>query len=221
MTVEDTKYYVYAHYRKSDNKVFYVGKGHGRRYKRVGKTQRSNLWSKIAKKHGYYHKIWAENLTEQQAFDMEKEWIALYGRINIKTGFLANLTEGGEGASGRIATEEQIKAQKERYTEEYREKLRIAHLGYVMPEEQKEKIAAGHKNKPKSVQHSRNVGLAHIRKVIAAGKLPGAVFNKTVNCWVARTTFDGQFYHLGCYQTAEEAHEVWCEFRRKNELPTA
>jgi hypothetical protein len=48
---------------------------------------------------------------EADAFNLERELIKLYGRIHIKTGTLCNLTDGGEGATGTIYTEEQ----KERY----------------------------------------------------------------------------------------------------------
>ena len=45
-------------------------------------------------------KILAESLTEAQAFKLECEWIAYYGREVDGTGCLTNLTVGGEGVSG-------------------------------------------------------------------------------------------------------------------------
>ena len=42
---------------------------------------------------------------EAEAFAKEIELIALYGRRNIGTGTLFNLTDGGEGASGAVKTE--------------------------------------------------------------------------------------------------------------------
>jgi hypothetical protein len=44
----------------------------------------------------------AENLSECSAWEEEKRLISLYGRIDRKTGCLRNLTDGGEGPSGRI-----------------------------------------------------------------------------------------------------------------------
>jgi hypothetical protein len=46
--------------------------------------------------------IIASNLTEQDAHDIEMEAIKKTGRINLKTGPLANLTNGGEGMSGYL-----------------------------------------------------------------------------------------------------------------------
>lgn len=43
---------------------------------------------------------------EKEAFDKEKELIKFYGRIDLHTGCLTNLTNGGEGGSGRVWKEE-------------------------------------------------------------------------------------------------------------------
>jgi len=45
-----------------------------------------------------------ETEDETEAFAKEIELIALYGRRNLKTGTLFNLTDGGEGGSGTIKT---------------------------------------------------------------------------------------------------------------------
>lgn len=47
-----------------------------------------------------------ETLIEKEAFAKEVELIALYGRRNTGAGTLFNLTDGGEGASGAVRTEE-------------------------------------------------------------------------------------------------------------------
>jgi len=44
---------------------------------------------------------------EEKAFDCERALIAKFGRRDIKTGTLCNLTDGGEGPVGRIMTLEQ------------------------------------------------------------------------------------------------------------------
>jgi hypothetical protein len=48
-----------------------------------------------------------ETEDEQKAFNKEIELIALYGRRNLNTGMLFNLTNGGEGATGHVRTPEQ------------------------------------------------------------------------------------------------------------------
>jgi len=88
-------FYVYVHRKLSDNNVFYVGKGNG--YRAYQKNKRNDFWQNVVKKHGYLVEIVLNNLTEQQAFNLEKELIKYYGRKN-----LCNLTDGGDGTSGHV-----------------------------------------------------------------------------------------------------------------------
>lgn len=104
-------FYVYVHRRKTDNKVFYVGKGNDRRGWQ--KTGRNKLWHTIANKHGVICEIVKDNLDENLSFDLEKELISFYGRLDLRTGCLANFTDGGEGRSGSVLSEESIAKQKE------------------------------------------------------------------------------------------------------------
>jgi hypothetical protein len=87
-------YYVYK-YLRQDGTPYYVGKGKGDRAWYKGKHERINLpedKERIV--------IVEENLTEEQAFNLERELIKKYGRKDLGTGILRNLTEGGEGAAG-------------------------------------------------------------------------------------------------------------------------
>lgn len=95
-------YYVYAYLRQSDNSPYYIGKG-----------KDSRAWSK---NHGHVmvprdeSKIVMlyENLTEGDAHRIERELIKKYGRKDLGTGALLNLTDGGEGSSGRTLSETTI-----------------------------------------------------------------------------------------------------------------
>lgn len=91
-------FYVYVHKRASDGRVFYVGKGSG---PRAWSKTRSKYWHRIVAKHGYTVEIVQSGMEEWWAFELERELIALYGREN-----LCNLTDGGDGASGAIRTQE-------------------------------------------------------------------------------------------------------------------
>lgn len=62
-----------------------------------------------SKKYGLEVKILHENLTENEALDIEKRLITEYGRLDKDTGCLINLTDGGEGVSGLIYTLEMKK----------------------------------------------------------------------------------------------------------------
>ena len=86
-------YYIYTHHRKTDDSIFYVGKGSGNRaYK---KTKRNSHWNNVVSKHGYYVKIVEEFEIEQDSFDAE---ISLISKIGMEN--LTNMTAGGEGSSG-------------------------------------------------------------------------------------------------------------------------
>ncbi len=117
----ENKFYIYHLINPMDNIVFYVGKGFGNRMFQHEKDvkrgilphKNSYLYHKIDKilKSGYsiiYKKIF-ENLNEDDALLKEMEEIKRIGRANRKTGTLCNLTDGGEGASGLIYTEEMRK----------------------------------------------------------------------------------------------------------------
>lgn len=122
-------YYVYLHRRATDGKVFYVGKGHGRRAfdKNNG---RSKWWKSIVKKYGYNVEIYLNGLQEWYAIELEKELIAYYGRENI-----CNMTDGGEGMSGWTPSEETIKKRTsktigQKRTEETKKRMSEAKKGY-------------------------------------------------------------------------------------------
>jgi hypothetical protein len=94
---------VYRHIRTDINEPFYIGIG-DKENRAYSQRSRNKYWKNIAKK-GYEVEIMFEDLTWDQACEKEKEFIALYGRKDLKTGTLVNLTDGGEGALGRPMTE--------------------------------------------------------------------------------------------------------------------
>ena len=92
-------FYVYVH-KTLNNEPFYVGKGKGKRaHSKVG---RGTLWKEVAQD-GFTVEIIYDNLSEDIAFQREVETIALL-RKEGKT--LCNQTNGGEGRSGAIFTNE-------------------------------------------------------------------------------------------------------------------
>jgi hypothetical protein len=97
-------FYIYVHKRKTDSKIFYVGKG---KNKRAWSTDRkNNHWDNVVNKHGFYVEILESNLTEENAFLLEKEFISLFTKLFCP---LTNKTNGGEGTSGFKRTEEHTK----------------------------------------------------------------------------------------------------------------
>lgn len=108
-------FYVYGHYLPS-GELKYVGKG--QKYRAWDFTHRSNVWKNYAKKHGFSVKLLAEDVPEAEAFELETFVIDFFGRRDKKTGSLINLTDGGDGASGAVRTQET------------KEKIRQAKLAY-------------------------------------------------------------------------------------------
>ena len=107
---ESREFYVYKHIRKDNNTCFYVGKGKGNRIK---VPKRNKHFNRIRKKYGCYVVKIKENLTEKEAFALEREiiedYVFVFGYgINIKGYYkgynenerLTNCTWGGEGVSG-------------------------------------------------------------------------------------------------------------------------
>ena len=111
--------YVYLDQRKSgswlfnnlkfDYQPFYVGKGKKNRIKHhfwesclKKNTLTANKIKKILSDCGEYplHYRIFENLNETEAFEIEKEIINFFGRVDNKSGILTNHTDGGEGHSG-------------------------------------------------------------------------------------------------------------------------
>ena len=95
---ERNRFCVYIHSRKSDGKVFYVGKGLAKRSRNT--ITRSAYWKRIVAKHGLVVSILKHSMPEQEAFELESFLISEIGREN-----LCNMTDGGEGLAGHIFTE--------------------------------------------------------------------------------------------------------------------
>jgi hypothetical protein len=92
--------YTYAFLRE-DGSPYYIGKGSGRRAWRSDNrraAKRPVNPSRIL--------ILKENLTEEEAFRHERYMISVLGRKDLGSGILRNMTDGGEGASGAIRSEE-------------------------------------------------------------------------------------------------------------------
>lgn len=107
------RHFVYIHYKADDRTPFYVGKGSARKrdkkqeYLRAYEERPSNTWwTRTVSKHGLLIEIFASCKTDQEAQRLEIELISRFGRRDLGLGPLINRTNGGDGHSGIIASEE-------------------------------------------------------------------------------------------------------------------
>jgi hypothetical protein len=146
---------LYRHIRLDKNEVFYIGIGYkkdGKRHQRPQrKSGRNNLWNKITNKTDWKWEIMIDDLTLSEAQEKEKEFIKLYGRINLKTGTLSNLTDGGEGTEGLKLSDEvrhklSLIPRKSgwNHTEETKNKISKSCIGRKLSDEVKQKISQSH-----------------------------------------------------------------------------
>ena len=161
------EYYTYA-YLREDKTPYYIGKGNGnrayrRRYKGIKPPKDK---SRII--------VLKQNLTEEEAFRHEVYMIAVFGRKDLGTGILHNRTNGGEGLSGYICSDETKRKMSEALkgkplSEETRRKMSEAHkgenhsfYGKCHSEESKRKMSESSKGKTLSEEAKRK--LSEFRK---------------------------------------------------------
>jgi hypothetical protein len=144
------KYYIYAHINAVKNEIFYIGKGFGKRA--YAKNGRSKFWKNTVAKYNYIVDILEDGLTEEQAFIREKSYITRIGRRDLGTGPLVNLTDGGEGSSGTIKSDETKKKLSEagknrKHSEESKNKMSEAKKGIIFSEKHKQNLSKNAKEK--------------------------------------------------------------------------
>jgi hypothetical protein len=120
------EYYTYA-YLREDKTPYYIGKGKGKR------LYQKDKWHNPPKDKSRIIFL-KENLTEEEAFRHEIYMINVFGRKDLGNGILYNKTDGGDGASGCIRSEES------------KRKISEANKGKILSKETKRKISDASKN---------------------------------------------------------------------------
>jgi hypothetical protein len=87
---------VYQHRRKDTGQIFYIGIGESKS-RAYDKTGRNDIWNRITQETEYTVEIIKNNITREEAKNIERSLISEYGRIDKKTGILSNKSIGGEG----------------------------------------------------------------------------------------------------------------------------
>lgn len=134
---------VYRHRRLDTNEIFYVGISTNSK-RPYNKNKRSNFWKKIITKTNYEVEILYENISYDDAKELEIFLISLYGRKNLELGSLVNLTDGGDGNVGwkmKEETKSKIaeKAKGRKAKQEVKDKFSLIRKGKKHSEETKKK----------------------------------------------------------------------------------
>ena len=171
--------YAYLHARPGTMEasgIFYVGKGKLSRALSFNPKDRNPLHANIVNKHGSKNILIGtiECSNESLAFSLEKGLIKCLRRMGV---FLANFTDGGEGASGAKRSEEtklkmSVIHKELAKTNGLGEKMRkwalekgsAVHLGRVRPKETGERISKALTGKKLSESHKIAVSNGQLTK---------------------------------------------------------
>lgn len=201
--------YVYRHIRLDKNVPFYIGIGkddggkYTRAYHTTSSRKKSIIWSRISDKTNYEVEIIIDNISWERACEKEKEFIKLYGRINLGTGTLANMTDGGEGNSGVVLTPKMRfeigKAHRGKKQSAESNKKRSERLkGRVVTQETRDKLSIANKGKP--VSEERRI---YLSKINIGKKIPLSVIEK-----IKKTKSERTYIYIPRKKSEEEKRKI-------------
>lgn len=199
-------FYLYRHIRLDTGMPFYIGIGKKinkfstikmEYYRAFASQYRNKYWHHVVNKHDYVVEILYECDNQEEIILKEKEFITLYKRKELG-GILVNLTDGGEGISGVVFTEESRQkisdSRRGKYhgadnpffgkthSAEVRQKLSAANKGinrrtnYKCSEETKKRISQSKKGNQSTLgmkhtaESKKKIGLASIGRKHNLGK---------------------------------------------------
>ena len=194
-----------------DGRILYIGKGRLSRAGDLSPSRRSAYHLRAIKKHCQLALVIAVApfMTEREAFEAEREWIAKARADGHK---LCNFTDGGEGASGAVKSPDT------------RKKLRDAALrqwdrrGRAAPKAAKSGVAIcaccgadiHWRGRAKKVCSKRCESALYRKPYAPSPRRPGAsgvrgVYPAGNGRWKAGVTVSGAYRHLGTFDTIEAA----------------
>ena len=151
-------YYVYAYLRKDSRTPYYIGKGKGNR---AWNWHRNIPVPKDKKR----IVMLETNLTELGAFAIERRMIRWYGRKDLGTGILRNMSDGGEGVTGythTLETRAKLSKLSKGRTCTWGDKISEANYGRIASKETRAKISEA--NRKRIVTDETRAKMSAIRK---------------------------------------------------------
>jgi len=135
---------VYRHRRLDTNEIFYIGIGVSLK-RPFEKSNRNKWWKNIVNKTDYLVEILTDKISYEDAKELEEFLISQYGRRDLGTGTLVNLTDGGEGTKGVVVSKEKKENQRikmlgdknhffsKKHSDKSKEQISITKQGHIPP----------------------------------------------------------------------------------------
>jgi hypothetical protein len=144
-------YYTYAWLRE-DGTPYYIGKGRNNRAFRKG----GPISTRVI--------LLKQNCTEEEAFKHERYMISVLGRKDTGTGILINLTEGGDGSSGYLHTEETKLRMKGPKSDDHKQELSRVRTKLWEDPEYREKMTQINRDSHRTKQFRENNRQAQLNR---------------------------------------------------------
>jgi len=164
--------YLYRHIRLDKNEPFYIGIGNSKNNRRAyDNDNRNKYWLNIVNMTDYEVEILFDDISYDEAKLKEIEFISLYGRKDMGTGCLVNMTDGGDGCLNKIITKETA----EKIGNSNRGKKRSEELKKQWSETQKKRLQdpSAYKKHIANItgtKHKEEMSLEHRMKISAFQK---------------------------------------------------
>jgi hypothetical protein len=210
---------VYLHLTPHDNRIFYIGIGNDIK-RAYHKGARNTHWKRVCKKYGMKVDIISDNISLENAKEMEKYLIQVYGLEN-----LTNQTLGGEGFFGGIHTKETKELLKNqrlgkpsgkkgfKMTKEQILAMSIRNKGMKMPESQIESTIKRQTGKPLSDEAKTKMSNSKKGKPLHEATIKASTIKRKENAMLIKelsTGFIGKVWDVCLYfnLSRRRIHEI-------------